>query len=74
MRRPVARSKYAVDLFYRIWDSANSGWVVHQSRSVWSTRSAPTNIIEKMVAAGRNPDTLNVERVYVSVAAPGGAR
>ena len=70
MGRPVSRSKYAIDIMFRVWDSANSGWVVHQGRSIWGSSGAPSNIIKKLVEAGRNPETLAVERVYVSLAVP----
>lgn len=68
MTRTASRSKYAVDLMYRLWDSARSCWVSHQGKNIWGTRATPDRIRDRLIAQeGRNPDTLNVERVHVEV-------
>lgn len=66
MSRAV-RSKFATDLFYRLWDDANSRWIVHNGRSIWATRGVVENLIERLTNQGRNPATLSVERVHVKV-------
>jgi len=65
MSRTVSRSKFAVDLMHRLWDSARNCWVTHQGKTIWSTRATPDRIRDRLIAEGRNPDTLSVERVHV---------
>lgn len=65
--RKIARSKYATDVMFRLWDSHNSCWVSVNSRTVWSKRSSVDKIMANMVKAGRDPATLTVERVMVEV-------
>lgn len=63
----TTRSKFATDLCFRLWDETHSRWVVHNGRSIWSTRGAVERLLDKMVAQGRNPATLSIERVHVKV-------
>lgn len=67
MPKPISRSKHAIDVMHRIWDSVHSGWVTYQGRTIWTSPVAPNKAVEKLIASGRNPETLKVERVYVSV-------
>lgn len=65
--RRVARSKFATDVMFRLWDIHNSCWVSINSRTVWSKRSSVEKIRSNLIDAGRDPDTLTVERVMVEV-------
>jgi hypothetical protein len=68
MTRTVSRSKFATDIFYRLWDETRSCWFMWQGRSIWGTRATPVAARERLIAEeGRNPDTLTVERVFVGV-------
>ncbi len=67
MKRSVARSKFATDIFYRLWDEARSCWVNHQGKNIWATRSTPDRIRDRMIEEGRTPASLSVERVFVEV-------
>lgn len=62
-----ARSKYGVDLMYRLWDSHKSRWVRRSARSIWSLKSQVERTRDAMIAEGRNPDHLTVEVVHVKV-------
>jgi len=65
--RKIARSKYATDVMFRLWDAYNSCWVSINSRTVWSKRSSVDKIRTGLIAKGRDPDHLTVERVMVEV-------
>lgn len=65
--RKVARSKYATDVMYRVWDSYNSAWITVNSRSIWTSKTAVQKIIQSLVDKGRDPSTLELERVFVEV-------
>ena len=65
--RKIRRSKYAVDIMYRLWDEHNSCWVTVNSKSLWSLEHTPEKIRERMIEQGRNPETLSVERVFVTL-------
>lgn len=65
--RRVARSMYAVDVMWRIWDSHNHAWISVKSRSIWATKSGAEKNRTALIEKGRNPDTLAVQRVFVEV-------
>lgn len=65
--RKISRSKFAADVMYRIWDSHNSTWVSINSRSIWSSRASVDKIRNNLIAAGRDPSTITVERVLVEI-------
>lgn len=67
MSRTASRSKYAVDLFWRLWDEPRSRWVNYQGKSMWTLRSTVEKIRQRMIDEGRNPSTLTIERVQVEV-------
>lgn len=67
MSSRATRSKFATDLMFRLWDETRSQWVTHNSRSIWTTVGPVNTLRDRMVAEGRNPDTLTVERVTVKV-------
>lgn len=67
MTSRASRSKFAVDLMYRLFDEVQSRWIIYQGRSIWGTRTTPERVKDKMVQEGRDPSTLNVERVFVEV-------
>jgi hypothetical protein len=52
---------------YRLWDEVHSTWVAHNGKSIWSMSSTPNKVRDRLIAGGRNPDTLKVERVHVEV-------
>ncbi len=63
----MARSKFATDLMWRLWDSVREEWVSHNNRSIWALQSTPAKHRDRLIEEGRNPDTLTVERVFVEV-------
>ena len=65
--RKIGRSKYAVDIMFRLWDEHNSCWITMNSKSLWAQRNAVDKIRDKLIKDGRDPDTLTVERVFVEV-------
>lgn len=65
--RRIARSKYATDIMYRLWDAHNSCWITINSRSIWSNKTSVEKIRLAQIAAGRDPSTITVERVFVEV-------
>lgn len=67
MTRSVSRSKFAVDIMYRLWDETRQCWVTSQGRSIWATRGPVETLRDKMIEEGRNPTTLQAERVLVKV-------
>lgn len=68
MAKIASRSKFAVDLFYRVWDEARSCWIVNQGKSIWATKGGAERVRDLLInSEGRNPATLSVERVFVEV-------
>lgn len=65
--RKIARSKYATDIMYRLWDAHNSCWMAINSRSIWSNKTSVEKIRQSQIEAGRDPATITVERVFVEV-------
>lgn len=65
--RRIARSKYATDLMYRLWDEHNSCWVIVNSRSIWQSKTSVEKIRDSLIDKGRDPNTITVERVFVEV-------
>jgi hypothetical protein len=65
--RKIGRSKYATDIMYRLWDSHNSCWITVNSRTIWSSKTSVEKIRESLVAKGRDPSTVSVERVFVEL-------
>lgn len=65
--RKIARSKYATDVMFRLWDVHNSCWVSFNSKTIWSKRSSVVKLRDGLIAKGRDPDSLTVERVMVEV-------
>ena len=65
--KQIGRSKYAVDIMYRLWDSHNSCWVTVNSKSIWSIKRSVEKARDALIAKGRDPDTLSVERVWVEL-------
>lgn len=65
--RKIARSKYATDIMYRLWDAHNSCWITVNSRSIWSSKVSVEKIRESLITKGRDPTTIMVERVFVEV-------
>ena len=65
--RRIARSKYATDVMFRLWDAYNSCWVTVSSRTVWAKRSSVERIRDGLIVKGRDPNHLTVERVMVEV-------
>lgn len=63
--RKIARSKYATDIMYRLWDSHNSCWVSVNSRTIWSSKTSLEKIRQSLINAGRDPATITIERVFV---------
>lgn len=61
------RSKFAVDLMYRLWDEYHSCWVAKGSKTIWPTKSFVEKFRLQLIEEGRDPDTLTVERVFVEV-------
>lgn len=66
--RKIARSKYATDIMYRLWDSHNSCWLSVNSRTIWSSKTSVEKIRQNQIEAGRDPSTISVERVFVEIA------
>lgn len=62
-----ARSKFAVDIMYRLWDEHHSCWVRHGTRSLWVLKTQVEKLRDKLIASGRNAAHLSVERVFVEV-------
>lgn len=68
MAATATRSKFATDLMWRLWDESRSCWVMHQGKTIWTTKATPEKHRARLIEAeGRNPDTLKVERVFVEV-------
>lgn len=65
--RKIGRSKYATDIMYRLWDAHNSCWITVNSRSIWTSRNSVDKVRENLIAKGRDPNTITVERVFVDV-------
>lgn len=65
--RMVGRSKYAVDVMWRLWDSHNSCWASVNSRSIWTSQMAVRRVRDNLISKGRDPATITVERVFVEV-------
>lgn len=65
--RKIARSIYAVDVMWRVWDSYNNVWISQSSRTIWASRKAADRVMEGLVKKGRDPKTLQVTRVFVEV-------
>lgn len=65
--RKIARSKFATDLMYRLWDAHNSCWLSVNSRTIWSSKNSVERIRDNLIAAGRDPSTITVERVFVEI-------
>lgn len=65
--RKVARSKFGTDIMYRLWDNHNSCWITINSRSIWSSKTSVEKIRQNQIDAGRDPATITVERVFVSI-------
>jgi hypothetical protein len=61
------RSKFGVDIMYRLWDSHNSCWLARGSRTIWPTKSFVEKFREALIEEGRDADTVSVERVFVEV-------
>lgn len=61
------RSKFGIDIMYRLWDSHRSCWAKSSGRTLWLMRQQVERIREQMIAAGRNPDHLTVEAVQVGI-------
>lgn len=71
LKQSAARSKFAIDIMYRVYDSAHGRWIHFQGKTIWSSRTTPDKIRARMIEVdGRGPDTLSVERVFVSVSIP----
>ena len=67
MAATARRSKFAMDIMFRLFDETHSRWVAHQGKNIWSARHTVEKLRERMVAEGRNPETLSIERVFVEV-------
>jgi hypothetical protein len=67
MTRKIGRSKYAVDVMFRIWDNYNHRWMAVNGKTIWASRARIILVREKLVEQGRDPDTLEVTRVFVEV-------
>lgn len=65
--RKIARSKFATDIMYRLWDDYNSCWLSSNSRTIWSSKLSVEKIRDRFIEAGRDPSTLIVERVFVEI-------
>jgi hypothetical protein len=65
--RKIARSKFATDIMYRLWDAHNHCWITSHSRSIWSSLTSVEKIRERLIDAGRDPSTITVERVFVEI-------
>jgi hypothetical protein len=66
----VKRSKFAAEIRFRIWDQVNSCWVAtgSQRKDIFIQRGAAEKAIEVLVAKGRNPSSLSIEKVLVTLA------
>lgn len=67
MSGKASRSKFAIDVMYRLWDEHHSRWVMVSSRSIWVSKRLVEKLRDRLIEAGRNPDHLVVERVFVEV-------
>lgn len=64
----VKRSKWAIDIKFRLWDDFHQRWHSAAGKDMWSTKSRVNNLRDEMIAKGRDPRTLSVERVKVEIA------
>lgn len=65
--RKIGRSKFATDIMYRLWDSYNSCWISSNSKSIWSTKALAEKVLAGLIKAGRDQDTISIERVFVEL-------
>lgn len=65
--RKIGRSKYGIDVMWRLWDEHNHVWITVNSRSIWSSKKSVEKIRDGLIAKGRNPDTISVERCFVEI-------
>ncbi len=65
--RRIARSIFAIDVMWRIWDAYNNVWISASSRSIWASKVAAEKVAAGLIKKGRDPKTIVVTRVFVEV-------